>query len=72
MEFDVTTKADREMGNAPLTIDAETPEAAAARYDLRACDYFCDDDAGSHVGESETIIVEDDDGNVTRIATTYT
>ena len=70
MKFEVTTKADRDMGNAAITIEADTPEAAAAQYDVWACDYFCGD-AESHVGEPETIIVKDARGNVARIATTY-
>jgi hypothetical protein len=67
--YSVTTQADQDAGNSPVTIEADTPEAAAAKYEVRACDYFCDDK--SHVGEPETIIVEDEGGNVTRIKTTY-
>lgn len=71
MKFQVTTQADYDMGHWPFTIEAETPEAAADQYDLNACSYFCDD-WESHVGEAETIIVEDEDGNeVLRVETTY-
>jgi hypothetical protein len=70
MKFEVTTKADQEMGNATITITAGTPRAAANQYDVRACDYFCEQ-AESHVGEAETIVVEDMTGEITCFETTY-
>ena len=59
MKFEVTTKADVEMGNGSVTIDADTPAAAAQKYGLlRAVDYF-GDDADAHVGALETIMVQE-------------
>lgn len=70
MEFKITTRADFEMGNDAITVEAKTPEAAAEKLKILACDYFCEN-AELHVGESEIIIVEDSEGNVTHIETEY-
>ena len=59
MKYDVTTKADIEMGNGIVTIEAATPAEAATKYGpLLAADYF-NDDADDHVGEHAVIMVQD-------------
>ena len=71
MKYSVTTTDDRKMGNPDQEVEANTPEAAAAQFVVRAADYFDSDVAADHVGEAVTKIVTDEDGNETRIAAEY-